>query len=208
MESETNKRTKTLVQIALLVAVMIVLNFTNLGLIPIPFSPLKVTTLHIPVIIGACLLGPKIGGILGFLFGLLSFINNSFVAPIVTSFVFTPLYSLGDYHGNFGSLIICFVPRILVGVFAGLIFQWMASKKCRTYLSGFVAGLVGSMTNTILVMGGIALFFGSEYASAKSSTLLAVIGTAVGVNGVPEAIVAAILTAAIVTPLLKILKRG
>ena len=91
MESKTNKRTKTLVQIALLVAVMIVLNFTNLGLIPIPFSPLKVTTLHIPVIIGACLLGPKLGGVLGFLFGLLSFINNSFVAPIVTSFVFTPL---------------------------------------------------------------------------------------------------------------------
>ena len=52
MESKTNKRTKTLVQIALLVAVMIVLNFTNLGLIPILFSPLKVTTLHIPVIIG------------------------------------------------------------------------------------------------------------------------------------------------------------
>ena len=207
MESKTNKQTKNLVQIALLVAVMIVLNFTNLGLITIPFSPLKVTTLHIPVIIGACLMGPKMGGILGFLFGLLSFISNSFVTPIVTSFVFTPFYSLGDYHGNFGSLIICFVPRVLIGVFAGLIFQWMANKKCRIYLSGLVAGLIGSLTNTILVMGGIALFFGNEYASAKSSTLLAVIGTAVGVNGIPEAIVAAILTAAIVTPLFKIRKR-
>ena len=36
--------------------------------------------------------------------------------PTVTSFVFTPFYSVGDIHGGFGSLIICFVPRILVGV--------------------------------------------------------------------------------------------
>ena len=71
---------------------------------------------HIPVIIGSLLLGPKKGAILGALFGLTSFLNNSFVSPNATSFVFTPLYSVGDFQGNAWSLVICFLPRILVGV--------------------------------------------------------------------------------------------
>ena len=204
MNTQADK-TRQMVQMALLGAIILVMAFTPfLGYIPLGFT--RATIIHIPVILGSLLLGPKKGAMLGALFGITSLINNT-MNPTVTSFVFTPFYSLGDYHGNFGSLIICFVPRVLIGVFAGLIFQWMANKKCRIYLSGLVAGLIGSLTNTILDMGGIALFFGNEYASAKSSTLLAVIGTAVGVNGIPEAIVAAILTAAIVTPLFKIRKR-
>lgn len=198
------KFTRTLVFTALLIAVMLVLNFTGLGLIPIPFLPLKVTTLHIPVIIGACLLGPKVGGVLGGAFGLLSFITHSFIAPTVTSFVFTPLYSLGDYHGNFFSLVICFVPRILIGVFAGLIYKRMTLKGKNPYLSGALSGVIGSLTNTILVLGGIALFFGPQYASIKSEALMIIIGSSVLTNGVPEAIVAGLLTAVVVRPLVKI----
>ena len=203
----TMKSTTKLVNLALLIAVMLVLNFTNLGLITIPFSPLKVTTLHIPVIIGACLLGPRYGGILGFFFGLLSFITHSFVAPVVTSFVFTPLYSLGDYHGNFWSLVICFVPRILIGVFAGLLFQALTKRDKNTALSTGAAGVVGSLTNTVLVLGGIALFFGQQYATVKSGALLAIIMSTVVVNGIPEAIFAGLLTAVIVRPLLKLYAR-
>ena len=161
------KFTRTLVFTALLIAVMLVLNFTGLGLIPIPFLPLKVTTLHIPVIIGACLLGPKVGGVLGGAFGLLSFITHSFIAPTVTSFVFTPLYSLGDYHGNFFSLVICFVPRILIGVFAGLIYKRMTLKGKIPYLSGALSGVIGPLTNTILVLA--VLLYSSGRSTPRSN---------------------------------------
>lgn len=200
-----NSNIKSLVQLAVLTAVMLALNLTGLGLVVIPGLALKVTTLHIPVIIAGCIMGPKAGGIMGFLFGLLSFINNSFIAPTITSFVFTPLYSLGDYSGNFGSILICFVPRILIGVFAGLLFKALQSKKINASISGILSGIAGSLTNTLLVMGGIALVFGQQYmeATSNSGALLVVIGTSILVNGVPEAIIAGILTAVIVTPLLR-----
>ena len=68
-----------------------------------------------------------------------------------------------------------------------------------------LAGIAGSLTNTILVMGEIYLFFGKEYAAAKNfpvESLFGVIMGIVGLNGVPEAIVAAILTCAIAKALL------
>lgn len=205
---KTNVR--TLVQLSVIIAVMLALNFMGLGTIPVPFTILSVATLHIPVIIAGCILGPKYGGFIGFCFGLLSFINNSFITPRETSFVFTPLYSLGDYHGNFGSLVICFLPRILIGVFAGLLFKGLISKGVRIAVAGLIAGVVGSLTNTLLVMGGIALIFGDQFLSASnaSEALLVVIGATIVTNGIPEAIAAALCTAAIVTPLITIQKRN
>ena len=69
-----------------------------LGYIPLGFT--RATIIHIPVIIGSIILGPKYGAFLGFIFGLTSLVNNTF-NPTVTSFVFTPFYSLGTYVGNF-----------------------------------------------------------------------------------------------------------
>ena len=72
------------------------------------------------------------------------------------------------------------------------------------------AGIVGSLTNTILVMGGIYLFFGESYAAAKGiafSALFGVIMGVIGINGVLEAIVAAILTLALGRPLVKAFSR-
>ena len=60
------------------------------------------------VIIAAFILGPLGGGILGFVFGLLSLIVMT-IYPSATSFVFTPFYGIG----NGWSLVICFLPRIL-----------------------------------------------------------------------------------------------
>ena len=72
-------------------------------------------------------MGPKTGALLGLLFGLTSFINNT-VNPTVTSFVFTPFYSMGEFSGGIGSVIICFVPRILTGVVPHYIYKLV--KKC------------------------------------------------------------------------------
>ena len=99
--------TMSMVQVAIFGAIICIMAFTPfLGYIPLGFT--RATIIHIPVIIASLLMGPKKGGVLGFLFGLTSFINNT-INPTATSFVFTPFYSLGDVSGGIGSVIICFI---------------------------------------------------------------------------------------------------
>ena len=114
--STLTTKTKDMVTTAMFVAIILAMSFVPyLGYIPLGF--MNATIIHIPVIIGAILLGPARGAFLGGIFGLTSMINNTF-NPNLTSFVFSPFYSLGNVHGNFKSLMICFVPRILIGVVA------------------------------------------------------------------------------------------
>ena len=201
MQKKTNVRLLT--QMALLTALMLVMAFTPLGYIPLPF--MNATTMHIPVIIGACLLGPKMGGVLGGLFGITSVVRAT-ISPNLTSFVFTPFYSFSpEFHAS--SLrwigvtrIVAIVPRILIGVCAGLVFMALKKLIHNETISLAVSGFVGSMVNTIGVMGLIYLLFGEQYAAAGGtdpSLLLGVIMGVVGLNGVPEAIIAAVLTAAV-----------
>lgn len=196
MQKKTNVRLLT--QMALLTALMLVMAFTPLGYIPLPF--MNATTMHIPVIIGACLLGPKMGGVLGGLFGITSVVRAT-ISPNLTSFVFTPFYSFSpEFHGSWTSLIVAIVPRILIGVCAGFVFLGLKKLIHNETISLAVSGFVGSMVNTIGVMGLIYLLFGEQYAAAGGtdpSLLLGVIMGVVGLNGVPEAIIAAVLTAAV-----------
>lgn len=189
---------KGMTQMALFAAVIIIMAFTPfLGYIPLGFT--RATIIHIPVIIGSLMVGPKKGAALGFVFGLTSFINNT-VNPTVTSFVFTPFYSLGEYSGGIGSLIICFIPRILVGVVPYYVYRLVETMRIRKGISQLgliLAGLSGALVNTLLVMNLIFLFFRDAYASANQVASSAVYGFIlgiIGVNGVPEAIVAAALT--------------
>ena len=81
-------KTKGLVQMAIFAALIVVLAFTPfIGYIPLGFT--RATIIHIPVIMGSLMLGPKKGAALGGVFGLTSFINNT-INPTLTSFVFTP----------------------------------------------------------------------------------------------------------------------
>ena len=194
-----SSKTVGMAQVAMFAALIIIMSVTPLGYIPLGF--MRATIIHVPVILGSVLLGPKKGALLGFIFGLTSFINNT-INPVVTSFVFTPFYSLGEFEGGFGSVIICFLPRILVGVFPYLVYQMLhyvlKKKKSGQYISLGVAGVVGSLTNTILVMGLILLFFKDSYAAARevsSDAIYSVIATVIGMNGIPEAIVAAVIVA-------------
>lgn len=197
-----NKKTSNLVLCAIIIAIILMLAFTP-GLGYIPLGAIRITTIHIPVIIGGILLGPKYGAILGGVFGFTSFINNTF-SPVITSFVFTPFYSLGDGKGNLLSLVICFVPRILIGVTSYYTYigmdKLLKEYKGHSSISLVVAGIVGALTNTILVMNMIYVFFGKQYANVTGraiETLYGAIMVIIGVNGVPEAIGAAVITLAI-----------
>ena len=207
-----NDRTLGLVQLSLMSALILIMAFIPfLGYIPLGFT--RATIIHIPVIIGSILLGPKKGAFLGLLFGLTSLLNNTF-NPTVTSFVFTPFYSVGDTSGNALSLVICFLPRILVGIVPYYVYKGICKllkqKKGAEAVSLSAAGLAGSLVNTLLVMNFIYFFFGQSYAAAQDvpiETLYGVIMGVIGINGVPEAIVAAILTTAIGGALLRSRKK-
>lgn len=111
-----NEKTYELVLTALFTAIIVIMAFTPLGYIPLVV--INATIIHIPVILGALFLGPKKGAFLGFVFGLTSFINNTFKAATASAFVFSPVlaYNVVGVSGIFKSLYICFVPRILVGI--------------------------------------------------------------------------------------------
>lgn len=203
-----NKKTYEMVLTALFTAIIIIMAFVPyLGYINL--IVIKATLIHVPVIIGSVMLGPKKGGFLGFVFGCTSLINNTF-NPSLLSFAFSPFYSVGEVGGNFFSLVICFVPRILVGIVPYFVYQGIRrlckEKKGSDWLALPLAGIVGAFTNTLLVMNLIYFCFSEEFAAAKQIALDAVYGAILAIiaaNGIPEAIVAAVL----VTAVCKALKR-
>ena len=58
-----NKRTLKMVQMAILIAVLLVMSYTPLGYLKIGL--LSISLLSIPVVIGAMLVGPAAGAVLG-----------------------------------------------------------------------------------------------------------------------------------------------
>ncbi|HEX3038232.1 MAG TPA: ECF transporter S component [Oscillospiraceae bacterium] len=209
----TSKKTLFLTQFSILLALEAIVCFTPLGSIPI--GPMVATLAAIPVIVTAVLLGTKAGTAMGFFTGLFSFIVWTFIMPASpVAFVFTPVSTVGNVHGNFWSLVICFVPRILIGVVAGLSFHGfsrLTAKFKKGYIFAYMlSGILGSFTATILVLGGIYVFFGQSYATAIGKTvdlLLGILATTVVTNGVLEAVIAAIVTYAVCYPIQKHMKK-
>ena len=124
---------------------------------------------------------------------------NATVNPTPASFVFSPFYSLGEFSGGWESLVICFIPRILIGIVPWFVYRAVQSvqKKSGVSPAGLVlSGIAGSLTNTLLVMNLIFLFFRDSYAAVNEVSASAVYGfilSVIGINGIPEAIVAGIL---------------
>lgn len=201
------KDLRYLTQLALLIGVIIVLANTPLGMIQLPI--IKATTIHIPVILGAVLLGPAAGAVLGATFGVCSMVSNT-VAPTLLSFAFSPFLSTTGLAGAAKTIWISVGCRILIGVAAGWL--WIALKRVKVndLIALPVVGFIGSMVNTALVMGSIYFLFAQQYAEAKNVALTAVFGLVMGTvtaSGVPEAIVAAILVAVIGKALLAVTVR-
>jgi len=195
-----------MVGVALMAAIIIVLANTPLGMIQLPI--IKATTVHIPVIIGAILLGPLAGGILGGVFGICSLVSNT-VAPTLLSFAFSPFMSTTGIPGALKAVWIAVGCRILIGVVAGFVWKAFRKAKLNDLIALPITGFIGSLTNTILVMGSIYALFAQQYAEAREVALTAVFGlvmTTVTASGIPEAIAAAILVMVIGKALLKAFK--
>ncbi|MCW1043306.1 ECF transporter S component, partial [Streptococcus anginosus] len=82
--------------------------------------PIKPTLVHVPVIIASIVYGPRIGAILGGLMGIMSVTVNT-LTLLPTSYLFSPFVE----NGNFASLIIALVPRILIGITPYFVYKWL-----------------------------------------------------------------------------------
>ncbi len=205
--NKVKKDTRWLTSVALMAAVVILLANTPLGMIQLPI--IKATTVHIPVILGAILLGPMAGAILGAVFGVCSLISNT-VTPTLLSFAFSPFMSMTGISGAVKAVWISVGCRMMIGIISG--WFWILVKKCK--LNHFIAlpisGFLGSMVNTVFVMGSIYVLLAREYAQARNVGVEAVFGLVMGTvtaSGIPEAIAAAVLVAVIGKVLLKVVKR-
>ena len=189
--------TRWMVSVALMAAIVIVLANTPLGMIQLPI--IKATTVHIPVILGAILLGPGAGAILGAVFGICSLVSNT-MSPTLLSFAFSPFLSTTGIPGALKAIWISVGCRILIGVAAGWLWVLFTKIKLNQFIALPIVGFVGSMVNTVTVMGSIYFLFAQQYAEAKEVALTAVFGLVMGTvtaSGIPEAIAAAILVLAL-----------
>ena len=180
--------------LAIFIAIMVVLQiFNQLVVSAWPF-PIRPTLLHIPVIIASITLGWRKGAFVGFVWGAISFITATIITT-PTSFIFSALQPVpGTNHGSLLAILIAFVPRILVGILPYFVYQIGKNR-----LSSGFAAFVGAATNTILVLGGMYVFFGH----ILKWSLAVLLQTIVATNSVVEVIIAIILTAAIVPALQK-----
>lgn len=203
---KSKQKTKNMVLLALFGCIEIVLMLTPLGYIPI--GPVRATTLHIPVILAGVLMGPKAGSAIGLIFGISSVIVNT-LTPTVTSFVFSPFYSVGEFHGGLASLIIAIGPRVLLGWLAGVLFTLLMKTTKKINVSLILAALISTLTHTALVMLGIYVFFGSAYAAVKGVTLSGLAALLLGVvmtNGLLEMAIGAVIVLAVGRALLPLTK--
>lgn len=202
----SKKDTRWMVSVALMAAIVILLANTPLGMIQLPV--IKATTVHIPVIIGAILLGPAAGAILGGVFGICSMISNT-TAPNLLSFAFSPFLA-GDLPGILKALWISTGCRILIGVIAGWLWIGLKKVKMNTWLALPITGFVGSMVNTVFVLGSIYRLLANQYAAAKNVAVDTVWGLILGTvtaSGIPEAIAATVLVTALGKTLLSFMQK-
>lgn len=204
---EKKRDTRWMVCVALMAAIVIVLANTPLGMIQLPV--IKATTVHIPVILGAVLLGPLAGGILGGVFGICSLISNT-MAPTLLSFAFSPFMSTTGLPGVLKALWISVGCRILIGVVSGWLWKLFEKVHLNQTIALPITGFAGAMVNTVTVMGSIYLLFAQQYAQAQNVGITAVWGLIMGTitaSGIPEAIASAVLVLALGKVLLRFMKR-
>ncbi len=158
--------TRKIVITGVLAAIAILLGYTRLGFIPVPNLSGNATIMHVPAIIGGVLEGSLVGSLIGGIFGLFSFLQAT-----------TPVFK---------NPIVAIVPRLLIGIFA--YFAYVGLKRINEYAALAIAGIVGSLTNTIFVLG-LAGIFGL----IPWPAMIPVIPQAIA-----EAIIAAIITVAVV----------
>ena len=189
--SETKSKTYRLTIRAILMAIIFIQ-----GMVPflgfIPLGVISLTIIHITVIVTAITLGTKDGMFIGLIWGLTTVIR-AWTSPT------TPLDTI-----VFTNPIVSVLPRILVGLVAGVTFTILYKRFKNIYFPAIAAAVLGTLTNTVLVLGLMGLLYTDAVATqfgTSASGLFIVLATAVVTNGIPEIIGAVIITPLLVGPI-------
>lgn len=188
MMSGTKSKAYRLTIRGILIAIIMVQSMVPfLGFIPL--FAVSITIIHITVIVAAITLGTKDGMLIGLIWGLLT-MYRAWTMPT------TPLDTL-----IFTNPVVSVLPRILVGLVAGVLFTFLYKKTNKFYLATTVSAALGSLTNTVLVLGLMGAIYTEPVAAAYNTTtsgLMSVLLVLVGTNGIPELIAAVVITPLIV----------
>lgn len=192
-----------MVQLSALAAILLVLEFTGIGMIRTP--GLEFTVMQVPVIIGAIVMGPAAGTALGAVFGLLSFWEcfgkSQFGATLLA---IQPFYTF----------LVCVPTRALMGLCCGWVFKGLRKvDKTPGQLPAFaVSSLLGALLNTVFFMGMLVLcFYHTDFIQSLAAGLpnvLAFVVAFVGAQGVLEALICAVAGTAVSRALYRSLHLG
>ena len=175
-------------RLGILMGLIILMTFIpNIGYIQTGLF--SITTIHIPVLIGAALMGPIGGLVLGLTWGLTSYFYALTLGTIEAMIFLNPMVSI--------------VPRVLVGLivsYTTLALDKVNMKEVLKY--GLVAG-IGTLSNTVLVLSSIFIF-ASEGVLSFNQAFSTIITIIISTNGLLELFVAVIIVPAVVKAIRKI----
>jgi len=192
-----NNKTLKMVQTAVLAAIIILMAYTPIGYLKT--GVVEISFLAIPVVIGAIVIGPTEGAILGAIFGLTSF-SQCFGMSLFGA----ALLAINPFL----TFVLCLVPRILIGLFSGLLFKALSSAKKERIYAYALSSFGGSITNTLFFVGLLYLFFGrSEYIRTFGKSFIAFIGTMITIQALFEAIACMLIGTAVAKALNKFFKK-
>lgn len=185
-----------MVLIGVLSAIIVILGYTPLGLIPLGIT--TATILHIPVAIGAILYGPKVGLVLGMVMGLTT-MSKAMLAPV------SPLDPL------FINPLVSVLPRAIMGLLIGYAYVWLTKLIKKPSISIGLTAAIASLANTVLTLGALAGVYSKQIDQilqqlGMSGTVLAFILGIAATSGVAELIITVIVVVPIVMALKKTLE--
>ncbi len=184
--SNTSSKVRETALTAVLAAIILLMAFTPLGYLRL--GPMSITLLVIPVVIGGMTLGPVRGGFLGAVFGATS-LAQCFMGDLTGAAMFSA--------NAVGTVIACFVPRILIGVVAGLLFPFLMKVlgKSKSAIAFIGTAVAGTLTNTVFFVTLVVAFFKDSVLGGGS--FWAIFVTFFSVNVAVELIVGVVASAAL-----------
>ena len=187
---------------AMFMAVEIVMWMLRLGQVPV--GPLNMSFLTVPVAVGAILLGPAAGTILGATFGLTSLYDAMTGASILTGYFFS--------NYPFHTVLLCVVTRALMGLCTALIFRALKGNGPVRLPHYYIGAIAAPFLNTLFFMGYICLFL---YHTERVQSIAETLGAAnpimfvvllVGIQGMVEAVVCCLVAGSVAKAVAKAMR--
>lgn len=193
-----NSNTKRLTTLAILAAIVIILQFA----VVIPLGPFTVTLTLVPIIVGAILYGPTGGAILGAIFGIV--VSIQVITGAAGAFSTMMLEQTA-----IGTLGICILKGLLAGLVAGLLFNIFSKKSY--YVGCIAAAVIAPIVNTgIFSIACLTIFKGLVVGAlgTEAGLLVAFLTVFIGVNFLVEFAVNVLLAPVVVRILHAVNKAG